>query len=149
MGERALPVLWLLRAAVGSVPFVRCEHVLDDAENPLLLVPWKLAHFFKHAARFADRSGTALLCGLASNQSVNGDAQDLRQCCELLRTQRDCLTFPKGVCPLRNTELLRDLSLSQSGFLTQGMETRSKRRTWPLRWSASLHDRSIRQVRTI
>jgi len=62
-------------AASGNLPLnaLSGDEVLDDSEDPLLLVPGKLADFFKDAAGFSCGAALPLIAVFMAEQVIHRD----------------------------------------------------------------------------
>jgi hypothetical protein len=104
----------------GLTDLVGSEGILDVGQDALLGGAGQLAHALEYMTGFSNRARAALGSGLLAEQLVGCGAQHTSKIGEIIRAQGRGASFPSGVSLLRNAELVRDLSLRESGELADG-----------------------------
>ena len=123
------------------------QHIFDRVENALLAITRKLTHFFKDFSRLTNRTFASRLHLVATKEIFDGHVEKTGEFLNLIRSQRDGITFPNTIGGLGDTHLVSDLCLGQASRFAGGVQTRAERRTRFFGWSACLHGASIARRR--
>ncbi len=117
---------------------------LDDFGNLLLLAAWQFADGLENAPCFAGWPATALL-GRLAEKKLDRDVQSGSDFFDLLRAQRDGVSFPYCISLLGDAQPFRHLSLGESSSFTGSVQSLTELRARLFRWSACLHGAIIRR----
>ena len=120
---------------------------LDDSRDLSLLTTGQLRCFLEDPPHFPDRSGPALLRVIGSDQFFNGNAEDLGQHLELIRSERHRVPFPPGISGMFHAQFIGNLLLRQTGRFPQDVQSLAERRALPGCRSSCLHAGIINDFR--